>query len=487
MPDRIIVVGGGVGGLAAALALGRAGHEVTVLERDPLPPTADAEAAFAAERRGAPQVHQTHGFLARLQVELREHFPDVLDDLLAAGGTTMPMTADLGEPRPGDEDLKVIIVRRTTLEWVLRKAVLSQPGVEVRTGVAVTGLTSVNADGRDAAGAVHRPCVVTGVRLEDGTELAADTVVAATGRRGPVPQWLAALGVDVPETVHESGLMYLTRWYHRPWSTDELDPKLGGDLGFVKYLGVPGDGDTLSVTLAVRTADSVLRSTLGDADRFDHACRLLPGPDQFFAHGALEPIGGVRPMTGLINRLRRFVDADGNPAVTGLHVIGDAHTATNPLYGRGCALAVVQAVLLAGAYAEHPHDPVARAAAYEAGSAREVEPWFEASVQMDRMGADPSGRGAIGSGGDGPQSDAAKTMAAVFAAAATDPVIGRGIARLMNLLITPAQLMADGEFLTAVAAVMANPDAHPIPDRTGPTRAELLAALTPELALDPGA
>ena len=47
------------------------------------------------------------------------------------------MTANLGEPRPGDEDLKVIIVRRTTLEWVLRRAVLAQSDVEVRTGAAV--------------------------------------------------------------------------------------------------------------------------------------------------------------------------------------------------------------------------------------------------------------------------------------------------------------------------------------------------------------
>ena len=479
MSDRVIVIGGGVGGLTAALALGRAGHEVTVLERDPLPATADAEAAFVAERRGAPQVHQTHGFLARLQVELREHFPDVLDDLLAAGGTTMPMTANLGEPQPGDEDLKVIIVRRTTLEWVLRRAVTAQPGVELRTGAAVTGLVASPFDqahrhsGIDGPGPAVR---VSGVRLDDGTELSAHTVVAATGRRGPVPQWLSDIGVEVPETVHESGLMYLTRWYRRPWSTAELDPKLGGDLGFVKYLGVPGDGDTLSVTLAVRTADAELRSALNDPEGFDQACRLLPGPDQFFAHGPLAPIGGVRPMSGLINRLRRFVDDGGAPMLAGFHALGDAHTTTNPLYGRGCSLAVVQAVLLAEAYADHPADPVARARAYESGSRREVEPWFEASVQMDRMGADPSGRGAIGAG-DGPQSDAAKTMAAVFAAAATHPVIGRGIARLMNLLVTPSQLMADGEFLTAVAAVMADPDAYPGPDRSGPSRTELLDAL----------
>ena len=230
---------------------------------------------------------------------------------------------------------------------------------------------------------------------------------------------------------------------------------------------------------AVRTSDAELRHALSDADRFDHACRVLPGPDQFFAHGALEPIGAVRPMTGLINRLRRFTDADGQPLVTGFHALGDAHTTTNPLYGRGCALAVVQARLLADAYAAHPADADARGAAYEAASAIEVEPWFEASVQMDRMGSDPGGSGAVGATGDeGADSDAAKAMAAVFAAAATHPVIGRGIARLMNLLVPPSALMADGEFLTAVAAVVADPDRYPLPERIGPTRAELLTTLT---------
>jgi 2-polyprenyl-6-methoxyphenol hydroxylase-like FAD-dependent oxidoreductase len=379
---------------------------------------------------------------------------------------TMPTTANLGEPQPGDEDLSVIIVRRTTLEWVLRRAAIASPSVELRTAAAVAGLVG------DTSGPTP---VVTGVRLDDGTTIDGDIVIASTGRRGDVPAWLRPLGVDVSETVHESGLMYLSRWYHLPEGFDlGTDPKLGGDLGFVKFLGVPGDGDTLSITLAIRPDDSELRAALSDPDGFEHACRLLPGPNRFFVDGPLEPLGGVRPMGGLLNRLRRFVDADGQPTVLGFHAVGDAHTCTNPLYGRGCSLAMVQAVLLADAAAAHPGDPAGRAAEYEAACAREVEPWYEVSLEMDRMGADPSGPAASGDkSGEQPSA-----FAAVMAAAATDPVIGRGMARFWNLLVTPAELMQDTEYVARVAQVMADPGAYPLPPNEGPTRRELLDALT---------
>jgi len=67
----------------------------------------------------------------------------------------------------------------------------------------------------------------------------------------------------------------------------------------------------------------------------------------------------------------------------------------------------------------------------------------------------------------------------VFVAAATDPIIGRGLARLWNLLITPAQMATDTVLAGRMAEVMANPDAYPTPPAEGPTREALLDHLAP--------
>jgi 2-polyprenyl-6-methoxyphenol hydroxylase-like FAD-dependent oxidoreductase len=464
---RVVVVGAGIGGLSSALALGRAGHAVILLERDPLPTTGDVEEAFDADRRGAPQVHQTHGFLARLVVELRQHFPDVLQALRDVGCVTMPAQNNLGDPQPGDEDLAVLIVRRTTLEWLLREAVLAEPNIDVRPGVGVSGLLP----GPDPTAATLGIPSVGGVRLDDGTWLTADVVIDACGRRSPMPEWLHDMGVDVPETIHESGLMYLSRWYRVPPSLDvPLDAKLGGDLGYLKFLAVPGDARTLSITLAIRTHDSELRAALSDPKGFEQACRMLEGPARYFAGGPLEPIGGVRPMTGLLNRVRRFVDDDGRPTVLGFHAIGDSHTCTNPLYGRGCSLALVQALSVAQEIAAHPGDPVGRAVAVEAASVRQIEPWYHSSVEMDIAGADP------GIEPGAPEREPSP-MARVFVAAETDPVIGRALTKMMNLLATPAELAGDAEFSARVAEIFADPASYPVPPRVGPSRVDLLGAL----------
>jgi len=88
---------------------------------------------------------------------------------------------------------------------------------------------------------------------------------------------------------------------------------------------------------------------------------------------------------------------------------------------------------------------------------------------MDAGGADPAS-----SDVEAPPNP----MARVFAAAATDPVIGRGLTRLMNLLTLPSELAADAEFGARVAAIFADPESYPLPPRIGPSRADLLAGVS---------
>ena len=473
---RIAVVGGGIGGLTTALGLARAGHPVTVVERDDLPLHADPAEAFAATRRGIPQLQQTHGFLARIVLTLREHFPDVLDEILAAGSQVLPMAERLADHRDDDDELITLVTRRTTVDWALRRAVQAEHGIELRTGAGVESLIAQPG----AHGAPH----VTGIRLDDGTSLEVGAVVAATGKRGPVPQWLAELGADVPERTHQSGLMYLTRWYRNPNGVQlGRDVRIAGDHDFVKYLAIPADGDTFSITLAVHVDDAEIRGLLSDPERFHAAAAMMEGPAWFLGQDGAVPASDVLPMGGLINRLRSFLDPEGRPLVTGFHALGDAHTCTNPLYGRGCSLAVVQAVALTQAFVAHPHDAEARAVAYEGACERDVTPWFELSVQADAMGADPGGKAIRETGHHRtgtPADDAHHALAKVMSAAEREPAIGRGFMRVMNLLATPSDLMADPVFLERAMTVLANPDDYPEPaPPAGPTRTDLLESLAP--------
>ncbi len=119
----VVVVGAGIGGLGAALAFSRAGMRVTLIERDDTPLPESVEAAFDWDRRGAPQVRHSHGFAARMHRVLGSRFPDVLDDLREAGAVEHDLGAMLTDDVRGDiDDLKVIAARRTTYEWVLRRA-----------------------------------------------------------------------------------------------------------------------------------------------------------------------------------------------------------------------------------------------------------------------------------------------------------------------------------------------------------------------------
>jgi hypothetical protein len=165
----VVIAGGSAAGLFAGLLLARAGHQVLLLERDRLEPAPDVEsAAAAAFRPAAPQIVQPHIVMARCRQLLIEHLPDVYAGLLAAGVAEAPLRTQMPDSLldtaawPGDERLTLMMTRRSTVDWVLRRIAAAEPRITVRCGVKVTGLLA--APSRPGT----RPPHVIGVRTDRG-------------------------------------------------------------------------------------------------------------------------------------------------------------------------------------------------------------------------------------------------------------------------------------------------------------------------------
>ena len=484
-PSTVIVVGGGVAGLGTALALARRGHHVTVIERDHTPMPQSPDDAFEWDRRGAPQVRHSHAFLGRLCQLLRNGYPDVYASLLEAGATEMPFGRDIPpemtnfEPQPDDHELTMLACRRTTFEWVVRRAALAEGNVEFRSGQGVTGLL---ADASPTTG--DRP-VVTGVRIDDGSELHADLVVVAAGRRSVVPEWLAEIGAaPVDERLDDTGIVYFSRFYrlrdgHEYPAGNGL---IGGDLGYLKYGVFVGDNRTFSVTLATATDDDELRRALADPVVFDTAAAQLVATEHWL-DGRAEPITPtVHVMAGLLNRWRDYV-VDGEPVVTGLVPVGDAVLCTNPLYGRGCSTAFWGADLLARAIDAHPGDLRGMAAAYDEALRAEIHPWYRASVDQDNEARRVSAALLAGSDPDADSDDPRTFMRGVFRdgllpAIRSDAVVWRAFARSLNLLQAPDAMANDAEVNRRVLDAWQDRDNRPPAPSLGPaTRHEFLELL----------
>ncbi len=470
---RVVVVGAGIGGLASALAFSRAGHRVTLVERDDTPMPPDVEGAFDWRRSGAPQVRHPHAFLGLGRTILRDRFPDVLRALTDKGVRTVSMqrmagmSSELADRLDADDDLRALGCRRTTFEWVLRRCVLAEANIELRVGVGVSGLLA-----RPGEGSVP---VVIGVRLEGGASIEADLVVASTGRRSDLPRWLADHGVAVTETEHDTGVVYFSRWY-RADEENEFGFRFG--LGGGLAVGVIGaDAGTYSITAVVDKDDKELRAHLNDSDRFDATMRLLPQIADVIEFGG-RPFHPVHCMTGLINRLRRYTDSGGNPLAVGVLAVGDAHTCTNPAYGRGQSLALLQAVMAADAVADST-DLATAGRQYEAQSAARVEPWFHFSVLSDQMRPRVPGDAVAGAAGPSAGAGGLDIFGAASAATA-DPDLVHLLLRVVNLLELPDALwtrLPELQRSAAEAAAAAASRRAGRPQRPRPSRDEILAVV----------
>lgn len=473
---QAIVIGGGITGLATALVLSSRAVRVTVLERDAEPDARGPGDAFESwQRHGAPQARHSHVFLGRLRNLLRDHYPALLDALLAAGARELrsmerlPPALEGLEPEPEDADLVALGCRRTTFEWVLRRYVTRGPNVTILPGATVNALTAT----------VTTPPVVSGVRYAvAGREhsLAGHLIIDASGRRSAAPAWLAAIGAGQPEEkLERSGVVYYTRFYRLRSGAEEPPPSehpTAGDFTWVKFAVFPADERTFSITLAVPLTVKRLR-VLANAAAFEEMVRSIPGLAPWVRPQISEPIGDprhpVQAMGGLINRVRRFVD-DRGPLAVRFHVLGDAAYCTNPLYGRGCAQGFLHAHILGEILDAHPDDPVAAAVALDERVRAEIEPFYRASVLADR---DAVRRAE----GRSPRRLRGRVQQRFFedgigVAMRCDPVVFRALARMMNMLEPPDRAFGNPAVVARALWVMARGRAYnrrfappPPPDR----------------------
>lgn len=134
-----VVIGASFAGLLAAAAASRAGHQVTILERDLLPPD-------AGPRPGVPQSEQAHVLLHRGLLAIESLLPGIERDLLDAGGVPfdtgqMPSLGDYGWMPQNNEAYEIISISRPLLEHIVRRRVLALDRVSLRQDSKISGVT----------------------------------------------------------------------------------------------------------------------------------------------------------------------------------------------------------------------------------------------------------------------------------------------------------------------------------------------------------
>ncbi|MGX1916073.1 FAD-dependent oxidoreductase [Streptomyces phaeochromogenes] len=367
-----LVLGGGHAGMLTATALARHLDTVTVVERDHYP-------QGPSHRKGVPQAHHGHLFVAGGVQAVESLLPGTIDRLLAEGAHRMGLPEDsitlnaYGWQHRFPATHFMITCGRELLDWVIREQALRNDKITV-------------VEGGDAGALLGDAGRVTGAVVTDGDgrdrHVDADIVVDARGRGSRLKQWFAGQGREVEEEVLDLRLRYVTRVFAPPPRTMKefhavfnlfSDPTVPGPVSNAVMLPIEGDRWMLTAS-GVRGGEPPT-----DDEGFLTHLRRLAHPLLADLIGLTEPLTSAQVTRTTSNRRTYYERLD--PWPEGLIVVGDALAAFNPIYGHGLSAAALGVVAMDQALEEHgTGDDAARHAMHAVGAVAD-EPWQWATAQ----------------------------------------------------------------------------------------------------------
>jgi len=320
----ILVIGGGIGGLTAAIAMRRDGHRVTVIEKDP---------DWSVYGVGIIQQGNVIRAMAALGLVDDYMSASVPFDKVAIHRPDGAMVAEVPVPRLVEGYPAAVGIGRPALHKILGERTIAS-GAEVRLGVTATALTD------DGAG--------VDARFSDGTTRRFSIVVGADGVYSQTRE-LIMPGAPKPQFTGQSVWRYN---FPRPAGLDALHAYNGPiGIGLVPisrelmymYVTTPEPGNQ---RYPLDRMAASMRAKLAGA----------PPPIRELAGQIADDEGVVyRPLEGLM--------LYGDWHFGRVALLGDAVHATTPHLGQGAGLAIEDGIVLAEELARH-HDPAAAFRAY---------------------------------------------------------------------------------------------------------------------------